>query len=101
MSTKSEVIIKPDLKLAEPSMYKVIYFNDDVTTMDFVITSLMNHFDYSMEHAAELTARVHEEGSATVAVLPYEIAEQRSIEAGKEARLAGFPLKISVEEEFN
>lgn len=95
--TKSR--IKPNLKYSEPSMFKIIYINDDVTTMEFVVDSLINHFDYSIDNAVSVTEKIHSDGSAIVAVLPYEIAEQRGIEITVEARNQGFPLLVKIESE--
>lgn len=97
--TDVKVKIKPDLRLAEPSMFKVIYQNDDITTMEFVVGSLVNHFAHSADTALELTERIHEKGSAVVAVLPHEVAEQKGIEVTLDAHSRGFPLKIKIESE--
>jgi ATP-dependent Clp protease adapter protein ClpS len=43
---------------------------------------------------------IHEEGAATVAVLPYEIAEQKGIEVTVSARAQDFPLQIKLEPEI-
>ena len=91
--------IKPNLSLKEPPMFKVIYLNDEVTAMDFVITSLIEYFNYNPDTASAITIDIHEKGSAVVAVLPYEIAEQRGIEITLDARAQGFPLQIKVEAE--
>jgi ATP-dependent Clp protease adaptor protein ClpS len=98
---KSEVglKIKPNLKISEPSFYKVFYINDDVTTMGFVVSSLIQFFNHTEGSATDLTENIHEQGSAVVAVLPYEIAEQKSIEVTLEARKNGFPLQIKIESE--
>ena len=40
---------------------------------------------------------IHESGSAVVAVLPYEIAEQKGIEITISARSAGYPLQLKLE----
>jgi ATP-dependent Clp protease adaptor protein ClpS len=98
-NTSTKVKIKPDLRLAEPSLFKVIYLNDHVTTMDFVIDSLVGHFDHSTDTALELTERIHEKGSAVVAVLPHEVAEQKGIEVTLDAHSRGFPLKVKIESE--
>jgi ATP-dependent Clp protease adaptor protein ClpS len=95
--TKSRPVPKFDIK--EPPMYRVIYINDEVTTMEFVVESLTNVFNYSPEDAHELTAKIHEQGSAIVAVLPYEMAEQKGIEGTNLARQHGYPLIIKVESE--
>jgi len=89
--------IAPNLDIKEPSMYNVIYINDEVTTVDFVIESLINVFDHSWDTASELTQRIHELGSSVVATLPYEIAEQKGVEATQMARKQGFPLTIKLE----
>ena len=89
--------VTPNLNLKEPPLYRVIYINDDVTTMEFVVESLMNVFDYSPEQAAELTQKIHVEGSATVAVMPYEMAEQKGVEVTHLARSNGYPLTIKLE----
>lgn len=67
--------------------------------MEFVIDSLVDHFQYSMDAAEQMTLTIHEKGSAVVAVLPYEIAEQKGIEITISARTAGFPLQIKLEPE--
>lgn len=97
--TESKVTIKPNLKITEPPMFKVIYLNDNHTTIEFVVTSLIDHFNYTVDTATNITNGIHETGSAVVAVLPYEIAEQKGIEVTLEARTQGFPLQVKVEAE--
>jgi ATP-dependent Clp protease adaptor protein ClpS len=97
--TDTKVKIKPNLRLAEPSLYKIIYMNDDVTSMEFVIGTLVDYFHHSADTALELTQRIHNEGSAVVAVLPHEIAEQKGIAVTLDATSRGFPLKVKIESE--
>ena len=80
-------------------MFKVIYLNDSQTTMEFVIETLMNFFDYTPETAVKITEDIHTTGSATVAVLPYEIAEQKGIEVTVHARSQNYPLQVKLEPE--
>lgn len=89
--------IKPNLAVSEPSLFKVLYINDDVTTMEFVVASLIDFFDYTEDTAVGITEDIHEKGSAVVAVLPYEIAEQRGVEVTLAARKQGYPLQIKIE----
>ena len=91
--------IKPNLALKEPPLFKIIYINDAVTSMDFVVGSLINFFNYNDDTAAQIMLNIHEQGSAVVAVLPYEVAEQKGIEVTLEARAHGYPLQIKVEAE--
>ena len=91
--------IKPSEAVKEPPMFKVIYLNDNQTTMDFVVDSLVEYFDYTPETAEQITVDIHQAGQATVAVLPYEIAEQKGIEVTMLARAQSYPLQIRVEPE--
>ena len=95
--TDTKITIKPNLAIAEPPMFKVIYMNDDLTTMDFVVSSLVEHFNYTSDTAINITSGIHEKGSAVVAILPYEMAEQKGVEATQLARNNGFPLVIKLE----
>ena len=91
--------IKPNTTLQEPPLFKIIYINDDVTTMEFVVGTLIEYFNYNPDTASTITKDIHDQGSAVVAVLPYEIAEQKGIEVTLEARSKGFPLQVKVEAE--
>ena len=97
--TETKVTIKPNLALQEPPMFKIIYMNDEVTSMEFVIGSLIDYFNYNQDTATNITKNIHEEGSAVVAILPYEIAEQKGIEVTLDARSKGYPLQVKVEAE--
>ena len=97
--TTTEQRIQPNLALQEPPFYKVVYLNDEVTTMEFVVDSLCEFFDYNPDTASNITTDIHSNGSAIVAVLPYEIAEQKGIEVTLDARSKGFPLQVRVEAE--
>lgn len=97
--TETKIKIKPNLALQEPPLYKIIYMNDDVTSMEFVVCSLIDYFNYTEDTAASITQDIHNQGSAVVAVLPYEIAEQKGIEVTLDARTQGYPLLVKVEAE--
>lgn len=91
--------IKPNTQLAEPPMFKVVYINDNQTPMGFVIESLIDYFEYTPATAEKITMDIHQAGSAVVAVLPYEVAEQKGIEITVLARSEGYPLQIKLEPE--
>jgi ATP-dependent Clp protease adaptor protein ClpS len=101
--TKSEVInrpqVQPNFNIQEPPQYRVVYINDETTTQEFVIETLKAIFNYDEGAAEALTMKVHEEGSAVVAVLPYEMAEQKGIEVTMLARSHGFPLQVKIEQD--
>lgn len=86
-------------RLAPPPLFRVIYLNDDKTSIDFVINSLMRYFGHDAEGAEKITINIHEQGSAVVAVLPFEIAEQKGVEVTLSARANSYPLQIKLEPE--
>lgn len=92
---QEKIQVREDLQ--EPGLFRVIYLNDEKTTMQFVVESLIEHFDYNPATAERITVDIHENGSATVAVLPYEMAEQKGIEVTVCARAEGFPLQVKLE----
>jgi ATP-dependent Clp protease adaptor protein ClpS len=65
--------------------------------MEFVIETLRAVFDYDKDQAHDITVRIHADGSAVVAVLPFEVAEQKGIEVTLLARNNGFPLQVKLE----
>lgn len=89
--------VRASIEIKEPPMFKIIYINDNQTAMDFVVSSLIEHFEYTPTTAEKITIDIHEAGSAVVAVLPYEIAEQKGIEITVSARQEGYPLQIKLE----
>jgi ATP-dependent Clp protease adaptor protein ClpS len=91
---------KTNYELVEPPMFKVIYLNDNATPMEFVIETLVGSFDYTEQTAVKITYDIHEDGSAVVAVLPYEIAEQKGIEVTVQARSNNYPLQVKLEPEI-
>lgn len=94
---KIEEKIKVEIK--EPGLFRVIFFNDDYTPMDFVVSLLIELFKHSEETARIITMKIHEEGSSVVGVYSFEIAEQKMLEAVSLSRDNGFPLRVRVEEE--
>lgn len=95
--TKQQTKVKPGLELREPPMFRIIYINDDTTSMEFVVESLVTFFRYTLDTAVKITEDIHHSGAAVVAVLPFEIAEQKGIEITVQARNAGYPLQIKLE----
>lgn len=101
--TKTDAVVRPRIdpksNIPEPPQYRVIYINDEQTTQEFVVETLKIIFHYDEGAAEALTMKVHEEGSAVVAVLPYELAEQKGIEVTLLARNNGFPLQVKIEQD--
>ena len=94
---QAEIKEQTRVKISEPPMFKLIYVNDEVTTVEFVMGSLMEIFHYKPDTAEHITWDIHENGAAVVAVLPHELAEQKGAEVLTSARQQQFPLQIRLE----
>ena len=87
--------------LNEPRRYKVIIYNDDFTTMEFVVKVLMEVFFKSQAEAEQLMLTVHHSDKAVVGIYTYDIAVSKVRKAQEMAREAGFPLRLTYEPEEN
>ncbi len=90
---------RPKEKLKKPQLYKVLFHNDDYTTMEFVIAVLREVFRKSESDAVAIMLNVHRTGIGVAGVYTYEIAETKIGETEKLAREHEFPLKLSMEPE--
>ena len=85
--------------LKEPRRYKVTIYNDDFTTMEFVVTILVQVFLKSESEAEALMLQVHHSDKAVVGIYSYDVATSKVRKATNMAREAGFPLRLTVEPE--
>jgi len=74
-------------------------YNDNYTTMEFVIHVLVTVFHKDYPTAESLMWTIHRAGQAVVGVYPRELAESRCDKAMTLARKAGYPLLCAVEPE--
>jgi ATP-dependent Clp protease adaptor protein ClpS len=99
MPTKSSTVLAPErAKTKPPKMYKVLLFNDDYTTMEFVIEVLMRFFGFNLERAQQIMLKVHNEGSAVCGVYSRDVAESKINQVAEFAKQHGHPLRCGMEE---
>ena len=79
--------------LREPQHFKVIIYNDDFTTMEFVVKILTTIF---FKSAATLMLQVHKSQSAVVGIYTYDIAQSKVQKATRMAREENFPLRLTI-----
>lgn len=77
-----------------PGKYKVIMYNDDYTTMDFVVMVLKQVFHKSEEEAEAIMMKVHNEGQAVVGIYTLDMAKTKVHYTMSVAKKSGFPLKL-------
>ena len=87
---------KERIDLREPRRFKVTIFNDDFTTMEFVVNILTTVFFKSTMEAEALMMQVHNSESAVIGIYTYDIARSKVQKATRMAREEGFPLRLTV-----
>jgi ATP-dependent Clp protease adaptor protein ClpS len=85
--------------LRDPRRYKVTIYNDDFTTMEFVVKVLRVVFFKSQADAETLMLQVHHSDKAVVGIYSYDIAVSKVNKATQMARDEGFPLRLTYEPE--
>ncbi len=65
-NTDTETLEATDVRLQTTRLHEIVLFNDDVNTFDWVITSLMEVCDHTLEQAEQCSILVHYKGKCTV-----------------------------------
>ena len=99
MATETKQTTRQLTDIKKPSMYKVIFNNDDSTPMNFVIDLLKVVFHHDDDRATKTTLEIHEQGQGVAGIYTFEVAEQKHNEAVYIARNNGHPLSINIESE--
>jgi ATP-dependent Clp protease adaptor protein ClpS len=97
MSEKHQLETESEQKTKEPAKYAVILHNDHYTTMDFVVSLLVEVFNKDLNAAKQITYNIHISGRGVAGVYPYEIAEEKYNLAMKIAEKNEQPLQVSME----
>jgi ATP-dependent Clp protease adaptor protein ClpS len=99
MTTSAPVLPERDVDATVERIppYKVIFLDDPVTTMEFVVHVLTQVFQKDSATAARLMWDVHTTGAAHVATLPLEQAELKQAQVHTAATAAGFPFRCVIE----
>ena len=96
MTEDIQTLTKEKIKLEEPSMYDLIFLNDNITTTEFVVRVLKQIFSKTQEQAESIMKYIHEKGEGIVGSFVHEVAEQKGIETTLLARQEGYPLQVKV-----
>ncbi len=89
---------RPQRKVKQPPLYRVLLHNDDYTTMEFVVQVLQDVFNHSEAEATQIMLHVHRKGTGVAGVYPREVAETKIEQVHDLARAHECPLRCSMEE---
>lgn len=102
MTTETGILekVQEEQKVKHPNLWRVIFHNDDKTTMEFVIFLLVKVFYKKDREAIDIMLTIHEKGKAIVSLYTHEIAENKMNICLRTAKDQGFPLAVTIEEEL-
>ena len=92
-----DLLEKDEVKTKRPSMWNIVFYNDDYTPMDFVEFVLKAVFHMSTLDALALTLTVHTQGKGIAGTYTFEVAEQKQCEVLLMAKIEEHPLRVEVE----
>ncbi|MBQ6967215.1 MAG: ATP-dependent Clp protease adaptor ClpS [Lachnospiraceae bacterium] len=98
MATKDSVKERTNSRIKEPRQYNVVMYNDDFTSMEFVVEVLVDIFHKDEVTAQAIMLNVHKKGQAVVGKYPYDIASTKVSTALSRAKASGYPFRMTVEE---
>ena len=92
-----DLLEKDEVRAKRPSMWNVVFYNDDYTPMEFVEFVLKRVFRISTLDALALTLVVHTKGKGVAGTYTFEVAEQKQCEVLLMAKIEEHPLRVEVE----
>ncbi len=94
-----DVAVEQKPKLEKAKRFKVLFHNDDYTTMEFVVLVLMKFFHKTETEATHIMLSVHHKGHGVAGVYTKDVAETKVAQVQDFARESGMPLRLTVEPE--
>jgi ATP-dependent Clp protease adaptor protein ClpS len=98
MDISEQTILKEDVKVKKPKMYKILLHNDDYTSMEFVVQVLVGIFNKRTDDAVRIMLDVHKKGIGIAGIYSYDIAITKISQAENMAKEYSYPLKLSLKE---
>jgi len=92
-----DLLEKDEVKTKRPSLWNIVFYNDDYTSMDFVVFVLAKVFHRSTEDALALTFAVHTQGKGIAGTYTFEVAQEKQSEVLLMAKIEEHPLRVEVE----
>src|SRR4051794_18183266 len=98
-NTQGDVATEQDRKVDKVRRFKVVFHNDDYTTMEFVVEVLMKFFHKQETEATHIMLSVHHKGYGVAGLYTKDVAESKVAQVHDFAKEHGMPLLLTVEPE--
>ena len=79
MSTREKIQEEVDVLEQEVNQHEIVLFNDDVHTFDYVIDTLIEVCEHTLEQAEQCTYLVHYKGKCSVKTGEYDELKPRCV----------------------
>ncbi|MFT7579993.1 MAG: ATP-dependent Clp protease adaptor protein ClpS [Myxococcota bacterium] len=92
-----QTVLERQPKTKKPKLYRVLFHNDDYTTMEFVEWVLQVVFHKSDAESRHLMLAIHHKGFGVAGVFTRDVAESKAQQALDLADEHGMPLQVTTE----
>lgn len=93
----SNVLTRDQVDVKQPRPFHAVLYNDDYTSMEFVVFVLETIFHHARPAAEKIMLDVHERGKGVAGTYTRDIAETKALQTRNLARDHKFPLKCVAE----
>jgi ATP-dependent Clp protease adaptor protein ClpS len=90
---------RPDTRLEQPRLWRVLLHNDDYTTQEFVVWVLETVFHKPPAEALAIMLLVHQSGLGLAGIYTHEVAESKVQATKRLAEQHEYPLLVTMEPE--
>jgi len=96
---EGDVATERKAKVEKVRRYRVLFHNDDYTTMEFVVLVLMKFFHKTETEATHIMLSVHHKGHGVAGTYTKDVAETKVAQVHDYAKEHGMPLRLTAEPE--
>ena len=86
-------------KVQKARRFRVLFHNDDYTTMEFVVLVLIKFFQKTETEATQIMLSIHHKGHGVAGIYPRDVAETKVARVTDFAKEHGMPLMVTAEPE--
>jgi ATP-dependent Clp protease adaptor protein ClpS len=96
---EGDLATEKDTKVEKVRRWKVVFHNDDYTTMEFVVLVLIKFFHKSETEATHIMLSVHHKGYGVAGLFTKDVAESKVAQVSDFAKEHQMPLRLTAEPE--